>query len=67
MKKTSQAEELTKIWAEAQQKMWTQWFELAQKSPATDIFDQWQATLSGNLDNWMDRVCEWKRSRHRLI
>jgi class III poly(R)-hydroxyalkanoic acid synthase PhaE subunit len=53
MNRTSQTEELTKIWVEAQQKMWTQWFELAQKSPATDIFDQWQAAFSGNLDSWM--------------
>lgn len=53
MKKMSQAEELTKIWAEAQQKMWTQWLELAQKSPATDIFDQWQTAFSGNLDSWL--------------
>jgi class III poly(R)-hydroxyalkanoic acid synthase PhaE subunit len=50
---TSQAEEMTKVWADAQQQMWAQWMTLSNNGPSADFFDQWQKMTSTNVENWM--------------
>ncbi|GAB4444276.1 MAG: hypothetical protein Kow0031_26720 [Anaerolineae bacterium] len=51
---STQTEEMTKAWADAQKKLWEQWYTLAQNgapSPAR-MFDQWQKLAADSYETW---------------
>jgi class III poly(R)-hydroxyalkanoic acid synthase PhaE subunit len=60
---TNQAEEMTQAWAEAQQNMWKQWFDLAKNGPGQPnfMFDQWQKAASDNFETWAGTASETVR------
>lgn len=51
---STQTQELTKVWAEAQKKLWEQWYNLAQNSAPSpsSMFDQWQKLAADNYESW---------------
>jgi class III poly(R)-hydroxyalkanoic acid synthase PhaE subunit len=51
-----QVETMTKAWAEVQEKMWENWYDLARTAPVpplyTDMADQWQKVAAQGLEAW---------------
>ncbi len=61
---STQTEEMTKAWADAQKKLWEQWYTLAQNgapSPST-MFDQWQKVAADSYEAWSGTADETVRN-----
>ena len=54
---TEQAETMTKVWADAQKKMWENWYELSQTAPPPlpaygDMAKQWREMTTQSFEMW---------------
>lgn len=61
---STQTEEMTKVWADAQKKLWEQWFNLAQNGAPSPsgMFEQWQKLAADSYGSWAGTADETVRN-----